>query len=445
MAGTTEPDIFFVPKKIVTPERGSPGYSAYILRSGSRRRGNVFVCDGKNDQVEWQAALDYLEDHSFGSIWVEPGAYNWNPQSGQAYGVLWPNVDDPAGFISLVGDSKNDCVVNFKGSAATDIALKIGAVGGGSRIEGIRFESTGTACKGISTTGGGQWSKAIMRELYFHDFVTGIEITQGHWSRYEGLRFQACSTGMEWTPNNDTNHNTVINCFTGTCTTAGMKLRGQKNTLINDEFNDTSPATALWLAQGGPFQLIGCGEDSAAPNATRAFKIESGVKGWAVGCWGTKGWQNDSDVFRILQSYDESNIPLCEGGTRVIRKAAASDLFDAVGLSDSVTIWTQPANTMLKAAYIGLVKAFSGGGVTSLTITLGDAGDTDGLLVAGAMNLSSGAPGATYKSRGVYWNWALLPTAGWTASAKPWLAYSAGNVNLNTITGGEIIFVFDYE
>ena len=70
-------------------------------------------------------------------------------------------------------------------------------------------------------------------------------------------------------------------------------------------------------------------------------------------------------------------------------------------------------------------------GLTDLDVTIGDAGDNDGILLE-AMNLTSDAVGLDYSLKGAYWS-ATTAGAYYTAGAKAWLAYStAVGANLNT-------------
>lgn len=125
--------------------------------------------------------------------------------------------------------------------------------------------------------------------------------------------------------------------------------------------------------------------------------------------------------------------------------AYGSALFNAAGLTDSATVWTQPANSILLGAKIRLDVAFVATGMTDLDITLGDAGDNDGLTVK-AMNLTSDAVSTEYATKGAYWD--ATAAVGGTLhkeSATAWVAYAtAVGANLSTLSAGQVTFIFTY-
>lgn len=129
-----------------------------------------------------------------------------------------------------------------------------------------------------------------------------------------------------------------------------------------------------------------------------------------------------------------------------INKLHNSDLFDAAALIDNVVIWQQPAGAVLLGikGYLKTQFASTSSLITDLDVTVGLAGDPDGLLAA-AMNLTSDAATTEYKTRGAYWNEAA--SIGFLAkdAATDWIAYAtAVGANLNTTTAGELVFVISY-
>ena len=126
-----------------------------------------------------------------------------------------------------------------------------------------------------------------------------------------------------------------------------------------------------------------------------------------------------------------------------VTKAFGSDLFDAVGLTDSAVIWAQPANSLMVGINMVLNAQFAATSLTDLDIWTGDAGDNDGLMVV-AMNLTSDAVGTAYKTRGVYWNTATANSI-YSQAGRSWTAYAtAVGANLSTLTAGQITFYFQY-
>lgn len=127
-----------------------------------------------------------------------------------------------------------------------------------------------------------------------------------------------------------------------------------------------------------------------------------------------------------------------------VQKTYTSDLFDAVGLTDSATIWTQPANTVLISVKMRLVTQFAATSLTDLDVTMGLAGDNDGLL-SDTMNLTSDAAATEYKTRGAYWNTSALGAFWYAAAATDWVAYAtAVGANLSTLSAGQLDFYIMY-
>lgn len=123
---------------------------------------------------------------------------------------------------------------------------------------------------------------------------------------------------------------------------------------------------------------------------------------------------------------------------------ATSTLLDATATTDSKTIWTQPANSILLSAKMVLTEQFAATSLTDMDITLGTAGDNDG-IIEGAMNLTSDAANTAYSTRGTLWDEAAAVGFLYKDSATAWIAYAtATGANLNTLTAGTIKFYFTY-
>ena len=130
--------------------------------------------------------------------------------------------------------------------------------------------------------------------------------------------------------------------------------------------------------------------------------------------------------------------------TATVSKQFGNDLFDAVGLTDSANIWTQPAGSVLLGVKMVLDAQFVATGLTDLDVSLGDAGDNDGLLVQ-AMNLVTGAVGSKYSTRGAYWDTSAKGALWFQLAARTWIAYAtAVGANLSTLTAGKVTFYFTY-
>ena len=121
-----------------------------------------------------------------------------------------------------------------------------------------------------------------------------------------------------------------------------------------------------------------------------------------------------------------------------------SYLFNNPGLTDGGTLWTQPARTTLVSVMIQMDEQFVATNMTDLRVTIGLAGDNDGILQTTG-NLTSDAANTEYKNRGAYWNAA---TGGeyYCNSATEWKIYStATGANLDTTTAGQITIWLRWE
>jgi len=183
---------------------------------------------------------------------------------------------------------------------------------------------------------------------------------------------------------------------------------------FEDKYNQTNTAAGGSLLIKSLLTSVGDASSGKGYNFFADFRVDD---------------TNDTSLYNIARYH--------------IAKVHGSDLFDAAGLTDSVTIWTQPANSRLENVIIVLETQFVAAGMTDLDVTVGDAGDNTGILLE-TMNLTSDAVGLDYSLKGAYWS-ATTAGAYYTTAAKAWLAYStAVGANLNTTSAGEVIFYFIY-
>lgn len=159
-------------------------------------------------------------------------------------------------------------------------------------------------------------------------------------------------------------------------------------------------------------------------------------------------------IFDLLEALKLHNLRLVAGTeefgagirTIVITRQWGDPLFDAGALTDSDTIWTQPAGSTLLGIKMELVEQFvAPGPLTDMDITVGDAGDNTGLLNPAAHNLVTDAVGSQYKTRGPYWDTPAEGAFWYAHAAHAWLAYStAVGANMNALTAGQIKFIITY-
>jgi len=113
-------------------------------------------------------------------------------------------------------------------------------------------------------------------------------------------------------------------------------------------------------------------------------------------------------------------------------RGGLATMFDAVATTDSVTIISVPANTVFYVPEITLAEGFTATDLTDLRITMGDAGNPDGILETTG-NLVSDSEGTVYKTKGAYFTIGEL----YHAAATDYLIYvTATGANLSTLTAG---------
>lgn len=128
-----------------------------------------------------------------------------------------------------------------------------------------------------------------------------------------------------------------------------------------------------------------------------------------------------------------------------VAKAYNSTLFDAAATTDNVAIWTQPAGSILVAAYYVLDTQFANGGtLTDLDVTLGTVASNAGVISPPAHNLTSDAAASKYTGKGGVPN-LFDQTAGtlYVASDTAYNGYATSvGANLSTLTAGQVTFYF---
>ena len=179
----------------------------------------------------------------------------------------------------------------------------------------------------------------------------------------------------------------------------------------------------------------------ASAGAGPAFKLYGSL--YTVYMWDNIFSDHISPIMGTGTIYVRGNVGYGNivDGYQETAKIHSSDLFDAAALTDSANIFLQPADSVLDSVRIVLDTRFVAAGLTDLDITVGDAGDPDGILVQ-AMNLTSDAVDTEYKDRGAYWN---AVSGLYKSSATQWIAYAtAVGANLNTTSAGQVTFYFDW-
>lgn len=116
--------------------------------------------------------------------------------------------------------------------------------------------------------------------------------------------------------------------------------------------------------------------------------------------------------------------------------------FDAAATTDSDTIFTQPANSLLVGFRLNLDEAFVATSMTAMTWVLGLSGDTNGLGTGGTSDLVADAVNSGDNTMGAY----MVGNAGYhTVAALPWLlAPTSTGANLSTLSAGQITVTYYY-
>lgn len=146
-----------------------------------------------------------------------------------------------------------------------------------------------------------------------------------------------------------------------------------------------------------------------------------------------------------IHDYQYGNITITKIKVVKVTKAHGSDLFDAVATTDNATIWTQPVNSKLIAVMMRLETQFAGTAWSDLRVTMGLAGDEDGLVTITG-NLTSDAVDTEYENAGAYYDTFLEGLHGKTNATIDWKAYATSTGgNLSVSTAGTMDFYFIYE
>ncbi len=121
-----------------------------------------------------------------------------------------------------------------------------------------------------------------------------------------------------------------------------------------------------------------------------------------------------------------------------------STVVNAAATTDGDNVFNLPANSILLGCRLILDELFAATGLTDLDITIGTAGDHDGIMVK-TMNLTSDTVGTSYSTRGALWDGTGGVTEYYTAAATYINAYAtAVGANLNTLTAGQVTLYFTY-
>jgi len=207
-------------------------------------------------------------------------------------------------------------------------------------------------------------------------------------------------------------------------------------------------ANGFLVAAGSADLVGGLLTNSWRPRVTgnaMAIADSSGATVISIGAGSTTTLRNYGTMQFVPSTYQAT---VAIGGAIkevLVTKAHDSDLFNAAALTDSATIWTQPANTVILGIKMVLKTQFAGTGITDIDVTIGLAGDPDGLVAPPAMNLISDAANSQYKTRGAYWDEAAAMGFLFRDAAVDWIAYViAVGANLNLTSVGSLVFIITY-
>ena len=160
---------------------------------------------------------------------------------------------------------------------------------------------------------------------------------------------------------------------------------------------------------------------------------------------GTAGVIANASGDGTIHDFQVSGINITKIKVVKVTKAHGSDLFDAVATTDNTVIWTQPVNSKLIAVMMRLETQFAGTAWSDLRVTLGLAGDEDGLVVTTG-NLTSDAADTEYEDVGAYYDSFYEGLHGKTNATIAWTAYATSTGgNLSVSSAGTMDFYFIYE
>ena len=169
-----------------------------------------YLCDGTNDEQEFNTAIQFLATHNGGEIVVLDGTYNIST----AIAISVPNV-------SLIGNGNTTILKSL--STTTNL---INVTASGFHIANMSLEGTAQQnCINISSAG----SNIVVENIAFSGAANGV-YTEGDYGQFIANQFVNSNNGIRFASNNNIASANTFN----SCTDWGVYVEGNNNIISNN-------------------------------------------------------------------------------------------------------------------------------------------------------------------------------------------------------------------
>lgn len=186
-----------------------------------------YLCDGTNDEQEFNTAIQFLDTHNGGEIVVLDGTYNIST----AIAISIPNV-------SLIGNGNATILKNL--STTTNL---INVTASDFHIANMSLEGTTQKnCINISSDG----NNIVVENIAFSGADNAI-YTEGSYGQFIGNQFVNNKYGIYLASSNN-----IVNANTfNTCSIWGVYIEGNSNIISNNTFTNCGTAVYNETSSGG--------------------------------------------------------------------------------------------------------------------------------------------------------------------------------------------------
>lgn len=129
--------------------------------------------------------------------------------------------------------------------------------------------------------------------------------------------------------------------------------------------------------------------------------------------------------------------------TVVSKITVARTALTAAATTQDVTVWTVPAKARLIRMIADGTVAFTGGGVTALTITCGKTAGGNEYLLSGSL-FTTGTFGDVVGEMGASLSGGVGDVASWSATTALQCRFTSTTANLNALTTGSVTFYLEW-
>ena len=174
-----------------------------------------YLCDGTNDEQEFNTAIQFLATHNGGEIVVLDGAYN----------ISTP-IEINVSNVNLIGNGNTTIL---KGLSASTNLMNVTA--SGFHITNMSLEGTAQQnCINISSAG----SNIVVENIAFSGAANGV-YTEGDYGQFIANQFVNSNNGIRFASNNNIASANTFN----SCTDWGVYVEGNNNIISNNSITNS--------------------------------------------------------------------------------------------------------------------------------------------------------------------------------------------------------------